>query len=104
LKHETPRVYESDHLPRMEELSSATAKTRELGKFEAAALQKLLEGEEIHTAGTPNRIEMLGAVRASKQCLQCHEVPRGTLLGAFSYELRRDPPIKIAPEPPAAVQ
>jgi hypothetical protein len=88
----------------MEELSSATAKTRPLVEFETAALAKLFEGEEIQTISTPNRIEMLGAVRASKQCMQCHEVPRGTLLGAFSYELRRDPPIKIAPAPPALVQ
>jgi hypothetical protein len=104
LKHETPRVYLSDHLPRMEELSSANAPTRALDDFETAALKLLREGEELRTSSTPNRIEMLGAVRAGNQCLTCHEVPRGTLLGAFSYELRRDPPIKIAPPPPAVVQ
>ena len=40
---------------------------------------------EVHT----HRIRMLGALRASKQCVQCHQVPRGELLGAFSYELVR---------------
>jgi hypothetical protein len=39
---------------------------------------------------------MLGSLRAQKQCLECHRVPHGSLLGAFSYELRRDPPIKVA--------
>lgn len=41
---------------------------------------------------------MLGAVRASNDCRQCHQVPRGTLLGAFSYELRRDPPLALKPQ------
>lgn len=33
------------------------------------------------------------SLRASKQCLQCHKVQRGELLGAFTYELQRDPAI-----------
>lgn len=96
LKHETPRVYLSDHLPRMEDLSST--KTRALDDFETPSLTKLLDGEELITAATPNRIVMLGAVRASNDCRQCHQVPRGTLLGAFSYELRRDPPLALKPQ------
>jgi hypothetical protein len=100
LKHDTPRVYLSEHLPRMEELSSKTAPTRKLNAFETGALKLLRNGEEIQTSSTPNRIEMLGAIRASKQCMQCHDVPRGTLLGAFSYEFRRDPPIKLVPTTP----
>lgn len=95
LKHDTPHVYLSEHLPRMEEISSATVPTRELSEFEAAALKKLRSGRDLQTSSTPNHIEMLGAVRAGTSCLQCHEVPRGTLLGAFSYDLRRDPPIKV---------
>lgn len=96
LKHDTPRVYLSEHLPRMEDLSST--RTRELTEFEAAALAKLQAGEEIVVAATVNRIEMLGALRAGKDCRQCHEVPQGTLLGAFSYDFRRDPPIKDLPK------
>jgi hypothetical protein len=30
---------------------------------------------------------MLGSLRAAKQCLDCHNVQRGELLGAFSYRL-----------------
>ena len=61
-----------------------------------AAIPARSAGDPCDTASTPNRIEMLGALRATKQCMQCHQVPSGTLLGAFSYELRRDPPIKVA--------
>jgi hypothetical protein len=45
---------------------------------------------------TTNRILMVGAIRAAKQCTSCHAVERGDLLGAFSYELLRDPAIKAA--------
>lgn len=95
LKHDTPRVYVSENLPRMEDLSST--KTRELSKFESESLAKLRAGEEVVVEATANRIEMFGALRAGKDCRQCHEVPFGTLLGAFSYDLRRDPPIKEVP-------
>lgn len=94
LKAEKPRVYVSESLPKMDELS--TAETRDLNRFEASALDQLIAGEELQTASTPNRIVMLGALRASNGCLQCHNVPHGTLLGAFSYELRRDPPVAVA--------
>ena len=30
---------------------------------------------------------MAHALRAAKQCLDCHNVQRGELLGAFSYRL-----------------
>ena len=94
LKQPTPRVYLSEHLPKMDELSSV--KTRSLDAFETSALKRLQDGEELETSATQNRIVMLGAVRAGKTCLQCHGVARGTLLGAFSYELRRDPPLAIS--------
>jgi mono/diheme cytochrome c family protein len=92
-KSETPAVYASGSLPRMQELK--TAKTRPLTDFEAKALKALREGEEVVTEATPNEIRMVGAVRAAKQCTACHEVKRGTLLGAFSYDLRRDPPVRV---------
>ena len=36
-------------------------------------------------------IRMLGSVQAASQCIGCHSVKRGTLLGAFSYILLRTP-------------
>lgn len=98
LKHDSPRVYVSEKFPRMDELASA--ETRDLNAFESSALERLVAGEELETAATANRIQMLGALRAGKSCQKCHGVPYGTLLGAFSYELRRDPPVA---EPPPTV-
>ena len=89
LKHAEPVAYVSNHLPRMDELRDAP--TRPLRPFEKQALAALYEGEELRTETTTNRISMLGAIRALKACLACHQVERGDLLGAFSYTLLREP-------------
>jgi hypothetical protein len=91
LKFDKPAVYVSEHLPRMAELVDAT--TRPLNPFEARALERLRAGEDIVATAGRNHIRMLGSLRATKQCLGCHAGPRGALLGAFSYRLRRDPPL-----------
>ncbi len=39
-----------------------------------------------------NTVQMLGALRAARQCTKCHQVERGELLGAFSYNLVRESP------------
>jgi hypothetical protein len=91
LTHEEPVAYLSEHLPRMDELHDA--KTRPLTAFEKQALAVLQGGEDLKTESTANRIQMLGSIRAVKQCLSCHSVERGELLGAFSYTLHRDPPL-----------
>jgi hypothetical protein len=85
LKHETPGVYVSDNLPRMDELRQAP--TRLLDEFEKKALDRLLGGEDLMVQRTPRHLRMLGSIRAVKQCLRCHGVERGELLGAFSYQL-----------------
>lgn len=87
LKFGAPRVYVLDHLPRMDQLSSETAPTRPLNKFENSALKKLRAAEDIVVAGHEKKVEMLGSLRASNTCLECHNVQRGELLGAFSYQL-----------------
>jgi hypothetical protein len=97
LKHPEPKVYVSAELPRMDKLAEATV--RGLGAFEEAALARLKEGEDVIAQATTNRIEMLGSLRAVKQCLQCHDAKRGELLGAFSYELIRDPAIEHRASP-----
>jgi hypothetical protein len=89
LKHDRPAVYVSDHLPRMDDLKKS--RTRPLSEFEARALQAVRAGEDLVAEATTRRIEMMGSLRATKQCLDCHHAHRGDLLGAFSYELQRDP-------------
>jgi hypothetical protein len=89
LKARGPAVYISDELPRMEYLKGAPR--RGLDTFEADALKRLRDGEDVVAESTTNRIRMLGSLRASKQCLDCHRGRHGDLLGAFSYEFLRDP-------------
>lgn len=90
LKFAEPAVYVSEHLPRMDKL--VDAKTRQLNSFESEALSTLQSGEDLSIRYSLNHIQMVGSLRAMKQCLDCHQVQRGELLGAFSYDLWRDPP------------
>ena len=87
LKFDEPRVYVLDHLPRMDQLSGDTAPTRELNEFEASALEKLRADEDLVVQSGGAEYQMLGSLRAAKPCLDCHNVQRGELLGAFSYRL-----------------
>ena len=93
LKHEKPAVYVSATLPKMDDLENA--ETRRLSSFEADSLKALRSGESLVARATPNHLEMVGALRAGKQCQACHQVQRGELLGAFSYELHRAPEFKL---------
>jgi hypothetical protein len=85
LRHETPQVYVANELPQMDEL--ADVPYRSLNDFEKNALPMLECDEDVVVEQQPDRILMLGAVRAAADCLRCHEGNRGKLLGAFSYEL-----------------
>jgi hypothetical protein len=91
LKHADPVAYVSEELPRMDELKDAP--TRPLDSFEVASLPRLATEEDVVIDNAPHQIRMLGAIRAAKDCLQCHSVRRGKLLGAFSYELVPTKPI-----------
>jgi len=84
-KHETPVAYIAEHIPQMDELRDAP--TRPLDHFEQQALDRLRAAEDLVIDETTHRIRMVGALRASQNCLQCHSVKRGELLGAFTYEL-----------------
>lgn len=96
LKHMEPAVYVSATLPKMDDL--AKADTRELSGFEADSLKSLRTGESLVARAKTNHLEMFGALRAAKQCQECHQVQRGELLGAFSYELHRNPAFKPTKE------
>lgn len=100
LKFPEPRVYVLDHLPRMDELSAKNAPTRELDDFERAAMEQLRTTEDVVVDAQQPEVRMLGALRASSKCLECHNVPRGALLGAFSYRLRPVTLEEINPAPP----
>ncbi len=89
LKSPQPAVYVSDHLPAMQELERA--QTRELNGFEKMSLPQLYSGEDIAAEATLNHIHLLGAIRAHKGCVMCHSVQVGDLLGAFTYDLEREP-------------
>jgi hypothetical protein len=89
LKFDRPAVYLSDNLPRMDELKGVP--TRPVTPFEDKSLKALREGDDIATETSGDRIRMVGSLRAGKHCLECHEVKRGDLLGAFSWELQRQP-------------
>lgn len=84
------RVYVSESLPKMEELRSA--ETRPLDSFEYISLGRLFQSEDVVIESSQNRVRMLGALRAQDHCLKCHDVKRGELLGALSYELIRQIP------------
>jgi hypothetical protein len=90
LKFSEPAVYVSDQLPRMDQLQDAP--TRPLDAFEQSRLPVLRHGEDLTVDATPDRVRMLGAIRAVKQCLACHTAKRGDLLGAFSYQLVSEEP------------
>jgi hypothetical protein len=89
LKFDEPRVYVLDHLPRMDQLSSDDVPTRALDEFEKESLEKLRFDDDLVVREEEGVHRMLGSLRAAKQCLECHSVERGELLGAFSYVLRR---------------
>ena len=62
--------------------------------FESAALARLRTQEDIVIDETPSRIRMVGSLRAGQTCIECHDVRRGELLGALTYEFA---PLKTKP-------
>ncbi|HEV3385359.1 MAG TPA: hypothetical protein VG097_11140 [Gemmata sp.] len=89
LQREQPVVYLTDKLPSMEQVRQG--QTRALDYFEVSALPALCDGEDLYIVNKDNTIRMLGAIRGTKVCLQCHDAKVGDLLGAFSYTLRPAP-------------
>lgn len=102
LKHESSAVYVSADLPAMDEL--ADVPTRALDEFEEGALPRLYTEEDVVIDSELNEIRMLGALRANSTCLECHQVRRGELLGAFSYVLHRVEPVAPRHAPAETLQ
>jgi hypothetical protein len=66
--------------------TDATLPTRGLDIFETAGVQELLSGKDTYIRTKDSVVRMLGALRATDQCVRCHtEAKQGDLLGAFSY-------------------
>ncbi|MGB7347398.1 MAG: hypothetical protein WBD20_24460 [Pirellulaceae bacterium] len=87
LKYDRPKVYVSEFLPAMTELLNL--EMRELDSFEQKSLQQLYSGEDLVRETKESDIRMMGSLRATKNCMECHSADRGELLGAFSYQLTR---------------
>ena len=80
-------------------LSRSVVTRRELSSFEAHALTRLRNGENVVVEDAANadtcssaaqpelQLRALGAIRATRDCLDCHSGGEGKLLGAFSYVL-----------------
>lgn len=101
LKHEVPVAYVSKNLPQMDELREAP--TRPLEAFERQSLDRLRSDEDVVIDETPDRIRMIGSLRAARNCLECHSVRRGELLGALTYELVPVRPSRKQQSPEAAI-
>jgi hypothetical protein len=67
-------------------LDVSNLETRPLDVFEIAGVAALNDGRDLFIRHRDNVIRMLGALRATDTCLQCHtDSKKGDLLGAFSY-------------------
>jgi hypothetical protein len=100
LRHEEPRVYVAKTMPEMDKL--ADIPTRALSDFEKDALTQIATQKDIVFRDDADHVLMVGALRAGKTCLECHEGQRGKLLGAFSYEITPiEEPEKGESAPPA---
>src|SRR5262249_23194571 len=87
IKHPQPVAYPSAKLPEMAE--SGKAITRPLDEFEMVAVNELAAGKEMFVRSRDGVVRLVGAVRANKSCMDCHDDRKeGDLLGAFSYTLR----------------
>ena len=89
LTQEQPVVYLTDKMPSMEQVRQG--KTRGLDFFEEVALPALAGGEDMYIVQKNDTIRMLGALRVTRTCQNCHDAEIGDLLGAFSYTLRPAP-------------
>jgi hypothetical protein len=71
-------------------MHSSGTPIREQTEFEKEALAQLRSGAQLLVKQSPERLQVVGAVRAmADNCKSCHAVPEGTLMGAFTYELKR---------------
>ena len=88
-----PFVYTQPFIVRKEELQ--TSHKRSPSDGEAEAVRRLAAGEGVvFEDEVPSPFKpvarppvLVGAIRATGECVKCHRAAAGTLLGAFSYRL-----------------
>ncbi|MGC3966639.1 MAG: hypothetical protein QM775_04500 [Pirellulales bacterium] len=95
-----PSAYVSANYPNTPDLK--TADTRLLEDFEMRALTQLRADKDVVIEEVEGSVRMLGALRAGNHCTGCHNVRRGELIGALSYEFLRES--STAPNPLIAQQ
>lgn len=92
LKHNPPVAYKDRGPVAMNRPAEKPRPTRSLNEMEVASLEALTEGKDRVFAwnASAERLQLLGAIRAKDQCLKCHDVKRGDLLGAFTYWIEEE--------------
>lgn len=85
-----PMAYDETELPTMSTLEKDGVVTRALDRFEFDAVAKLRQGQRLITERPSGHVRMVGGIYATEKCTSCHEVPEGTLLGAFTYRFSID--------------
>ena len=103
LKHDPPVAYKDRGPVSMGGFPQKERRTRTLNEMEVASLEALTEGKDrvFSWNASEERLQLLGAIRAKDQCLKCHEVKRGDLLGAFTYWIEEE---RKTPDEAAASQ
>lgn len=62
---------------------------RKLNPFELSAVKRLRDGEQLLSKKSNDEMLVVGALRATSSCHQCHNSSDGELLGAFAYRFRK---------------
>jgi hypothetical protein len=88
--HDQPVVYITAKLGNAAKHGADSDSSRGLDIFEMVALEKLRKGDEMFVRTKENTLRMVGALRATKSCLECHNAKEGDLFGAFSYTLNQN--------------
>jgi hypothetical protein len=88
LSGDEPVVYTSNWMG-MRRTNLDQMKTRPLASDERASLERLRVGADVTwtLSADHQEIKLIGSLRATKSCQQCHEVKANKLLGAFVYSL-----------------
>lgn len=97
--HTEPAAYAASFITQtmkqVEAAKAGTLKERKLDKFETEALAKLRGGRDLVADEQPEKLRVVGAIRAGSDCMGCHNCKERELLGAFSYTLAAATPEEL---------